>query len=222
MVSVCKCRGSALERGAGWAISGLRSVAHAHDTYSVCTISTVYVQNLAVSLRWFTDDWPPADSHAWPRIFWTRSWFAAADGWARLPRKVTRWPPGNVRSRTLTDAYRRLRALIPGAGLLLLPRVTVSNRTPVWLGLKGPVTLGYGLNFAALHSAALRGATRRSVWWGRSYWHHTGRANPIRLNVEPAPCQLLANVYQGQGMAAFDGRIIAGSGVSDIFRSTHE
>ena len=39
--------------------------------------------------------------------FWTRSWFAAADGWTRLPRKVTRWPPGNVRSRTLADAYGR-------------------------------------------------------------------------------------------------------------------
>ena len=31
----------------------------------------------------------------------------------------------------LTEVYRRLRALIPVAGLLLLPRVTVSNRTPV-------------------------------------------------------------------------------------------
>ena len=69
MDSVCQCRGSALERGAGWAISGLRSVAHAHDTYGVCTMSTVYVHTLAVSLRCFTDDWPPADSHAWPRIF---------------------------------------------------------------------------------------------------------------------------------------------------------
>ena len=38
------------------AISGLRSVAHAHDTYGVCTMSTVYVHNLAVSLRYFTDD----------------------------------------------------------------------------------------------------------------------------------------------------------------------
>ena len=55
-------------------------------------------------------------SHGWlgsrgqPRLatnFWTRSWFAAADGWTRLPRKVTRWPPGNVRSRTLADAYGR-------------------------------------------------------------------------------------------------------------------
>ena len=54
--------------------------------------------------------------HGWlgsrgqPRLatnFWTRSWFAAADGWTRLPRKVTRWPPGNVRSRTLADAYGR-------------------------------------------------------------------------------------------------------------------
>ena len=67
--SVCLCRDSALERGVGWAISGLRSVAHAHDTYGVCTMSTVYVHHLAVSLRWFTDDWSPADSHAWPRIF---------------------------------------------------------------------------------------------------------------------------------------------------------
>ena len=82
--------------------------------------------------------------HGWlgsrgqPRLatnFWTRSWFAAADGWTRLPRKGTRWPPGNVRSWTLADAYGRLPTLIPGAWLLLLPRVTVSNRTPVWLGL---------------------------------------------------------------------------------------
>ena len=99
-----------------------------YDVHGVCT------QSRGVS----------ALIHGWlasrgqPRLatnFWTRSWFAAADGWTRLPRKVTRWPPGNVRSRTLTGAYRRLRALIPGAGLLLLPRVTVSNRTPVWLGL---------------------------------------------------------------------------------------
>ena len=49
-------------------------------------------------------------SHGQPRLptnFWTRSWFAAADGWTRLPRKVTRWPSGNVRSRTLADAYGR-------------------------------------------------------------------------------------------------------------------
>ena len=66
---MCQCRGSALERGAAWAISCLRSVAHAHDNYGVCTMSTVFVHHLAVSLRWFTDDWAPADSHAWLRIF---------------------------------------------------------------------------------------------------------------------------------------------------------
>ena len=48
--SVCQCRSSALERGAGWAISCLRSVAHAHDTYGVCTMSTVFVHHLAVYL----------------------------------------------------------------------------------------------------------------------------------------------------------------------------
>ena len=42
---------------------------------------------------------------------------------------------GHGRLPTLTDAYRRLPTLIPGARLLLLPRVTVSIRTPVWLGL---------------------------------------------------------------------------------------
>ena len=138
MDSVCKCRGSALERGAGWAISGLRSVAHAHDTYGVCTMSTVYVQNLAVSLRWFTDDWPPADSHAWPRIFEQEvdSRQPTDDRGCREKWRGDRLEMyDHGRLPTLTDAYRRLRALIPGAGLLLLPRVTVSNRTPVWLGL---------------------------------------------------------------------------------------
>ena len=32
-------------------------------------MSTVFIHHLAVSLRWFTDNWAPADSHAWPRIF---------------------------------------------------------------------------------------------------------------------------------------------------------
>ena len=30
---------------------------------------TVYVRHLAVYLRWFTDDWAPADTRAWLRIF---------------------------------------------------------------------------------------------------------------------------------------------------------
>ena len=101
--------------------------------------------------------------HGWlgsrgqPRLatnFLTRSWFAAADGWTRLPRKVTRWPPGNVGSRTLADAYGRLRTLIPGAWLLLLPRVTVSNRTSVWLGLN-MLKIKYDINQQSLKTVDL-------------------------------------------------------------------
>ena len=113
-----------------------------YDVHGVCTPSRCVS---ALIHEWLV-------SRGQPRLatnFLTGSCFAAADGWTRLPRKVTRWSPRNVRSRTLTDAYRRLRALIPSAGLLLLPRVTVSNRTPVWLGLNVPlchVPLGTGIS----------------------------------------------------------------------------
>ena len=109
--SACQCRGSVLEKGAGWAISGLRSVAHAYDTYGVCTMPTLHVHHLAVYLRWFTDDWAPADTRAWLRIFEQEvdSW-QPTDG-RGCGEKVTRWPPGNVRPRTLTYAYRRLPTL---------------------------------------------------------------------------------------------------------------
>ena len=134
---MCQCRGSALERGAGWAISCLRSVAHAHDTYGVCTMYTVFVHHLAVSLRCFTDDWAPADSHAWPRIFEKEvDSRQPTDGRGCRENAVAAKSDAVTACKcTITDACRRLRTLIPGAWLLLLLRVTVSNRTPVWLGL---------------------------------------------------------------------------------------
>ena len=136
--SACQCSGTVLEKGAGWAISGLRSVAHAHDTYGVCTMPTVHVHHLAVYLRWFTDDWAPADTRAWLRIIEQEvDSRQPTDG--RGCREKWRGDRlemyGHGRLPTLTDAYRSLPTLIPGAGLLLLPRVTVSIRTPVWLGL---------------------------------------------------------------------------------------
>ena len=108
--SACQCRGSVLEKGAGWAISGLRSVAHAHDTYGVCTMPTVHVHHLAVYLRWFTDDWAPADTRAWLRIFEQEvDSRQPTDG--RGCRKKWRGDRlemyGHGRLPTLTDAYRR-------------------------------------------------------------------------------------------------------------------
>ena len=92
---------------------------------------TVYVHNLAVYLRWFTDDWAPADTRAWLRIFEQEvDSRQPTDG--RGCREKWRGDRlemyGHGRLPTLTDAYRRLPTLIPGAGLLLLPRVTVSIR----------------------------------------------------------------------------------------------
>ena len=115
--SACQCRGSVLEKGAGWAISGLRSVAHAHDTYGVCTMPTVHVHHLAVYLRWFTDDWAPADTRAWLRIFEQEVDSRQPTDW-RGCRKKWRGDRlemyGHGRLPTLTDAYRRLPTLIPG------------------------------------------------------------------------------------------------------------
>ena len=75
-----------------------------YDAYGACTPSRC--------VSTLIHGWLGPRGH--PRFatnFWTRSWFAAADGWTRLPRKVTRWPPGNVRPRTPSDAYRRLPTL---------------------------------------------------------------------------------------------------------------
>ena len=104
--SACQCRGSVLGKGAGWAISGLRSVAHAHDTYGVCTMPTVHVHHLAVYLRWFTDDWAPADTRAWLQEVDSRQ---PTDG--RGYREKWRGDRlemyGHGPLPTLTDAYRR-------------------------------------------------------------------------------------------------------------------
>ena len=111
--SACQCRvcrGSVLEKGAGWVISGLRSVAHAHGTYGVCTMPTVYVQHLAVYLRWFTDDWTPTDTRAWPRIFEQEgdSRQSTDERGCREKWRGDRLEMyGHGRLPTLTDAYRR-------------------------------------------------------------------------------------------------------------------
>ena len=90
------------------------------------------VHQLAVYLRWLTDDWAPADTHAWPRIFEQEvDSQQPTDGRGCREKwrgdRLEMYDHGRLP--TLTDAYRRLPTLIPGAGLLLLPRVTVSIRT---------------------------------------------------------------------------------------------
>ena len=134
--SACQCRGSVLEKGAGWAISGLRSVAHAHDTYGVCTPSCC--------VSTLIHGWLDPRGH--PRLatnFWTRSWFAASDGWTRLPRKVTRWSPGNVRSRTLTDAYRRLPTLTDADSRCGAFAPSACDRANPYPSVTGPLSIAF-------------------------------------------------------------------------------
>ena len=102
-----------------------------YDAYGACTPSRC-VSTLIHG--WLG----PADTRAWLRIFEQEvDSRQPTDG--RGCREKWRGDRlemyGHGRLPTLTDAYRRLPTLIPGAGLLLLPRVTVSIRTPVWLGL---------------------------------------------------------------------------------------